>query len=115
MSDVSIARAGWIGAIVMGAVAVIALTVGCLPKITTRRRWSELREKESAYDLAIERIAENQQMRAALMHVRDIIKDGAMTGFNCHDGDWADRLFASQGLTHPLVRGHQQSAGNPDA
>lgn len=35
----------------------------------------------------------------ALINVRKIIADGAMTGFNWKDGDWADRLFASQQVT----------------
>lgn len=35
----------------------------------------------------------------ALVLVREIIKDGAMVGFNPLDGDWADRLFKSQGVS----------------
>jgi hypothetical protein len=37
--------------------------------------------------------------RKALLNVRGIISEGAMTGFNWKDGDWADRLFASQRMT----------------
>jgi len=40
-----------------------------------------------------------QEMLAALEHVRSIIKDAALTGFNHADGDWAERLFASQQVT----------------
>ena len=47
-----------------------------------------------------ELVAERDQLRVAVTLVREIIKDGAMTGFNCHDGDWAERLFASQAVTH---------------
>lgn len=36
---------------------------------------------------------------AAVEHVRSIISEASATGFNCHDGDWAERLFASQGWT----------------
>ncbi len=36
----------------------------------------------------------------ALRNVHKIICEAAMTGFNCHDGDWAERLFASQQKTH---------------
>jgi hypothetical protein len=39
----------------------------------------------------------------AIKLVRSIIVDGAKTGFNCHDGDWADRLYASQGITQPIL------------
>lgn len=52
--------------------------------------------------------AEALRLRAALVHVRAIIKDGALTGFNCHDGDWAERLFASQGLTHAALHDSSQ-------
>jgi hypothetical protein len=51
---------------------------------------------------------ERDKARAALRHVRAIITDGALTGFNCLDGDWAERLYASQALTHAAVR--EQSA-----
>lgn len=42
---------------------------------------------------------EAERLRTALKLVRGIIVDAAMTGFNCHDGDWAQRLFESQGTT----------------
>ena len=35
----------------------------------------------------------------ALVDVRKIIAEGAMEGFNPKAGDWAERLFASQGNT----------------
>lgn len=38
-------------------------------------------------------------LQDALRHVRSIIVDGAMTGFNWKDGDWTERLFASQQIT----------------
>jgi hypothetical protein len=41
---------------------------------------------------------------AALKHVRSIIVDGAMVGFNpLAGGDWAERLFASQQMTSRIV------------
>ena len=44
------------------------------------------------------------EMLAALEGVRKIISDGAMTGFNCHDGDWAERLFESQRQTSMAIK-----------
>lgn len=108
MSDVSFASAGWFGKALLIAGVFIFGAIQQMPKLTNRRRWDELREKEAAYDLAVQRIGENQQLRTALEHVRSIIKDGAMTGFNCHDGDWAERLFASQGVTYNALRAVQQ-------
>jgi hypothetical protein len=43
-------------------------------------------------------------MVSALEGVRKIISEGAMTGFNCHDGDWAERLFASQATTSAALK-----------
>lgn len=40
---------------------------------------------------------------AALQHVRKLIVEGAMTGFNYKDGDWAEKLFNSQALSHAAV------------
>jgi hypothetical protein len=40
----------------------------------------------------------------ALENVREIIAEGAMTGFNYKDGDWAERLFASQQVTSAALR-----------
>jgi hypothetical protein len=57
----------------------------------------------------IERLTrERDALRAAVLHVREIIKDGATTGFNCLDGDWADRLFASQAITYAALRNEQE-------
>jgi hypothetical protein len=52
-----------------------------------------------------------EQLEAALVHVRSIIKDGAETGFNWKEGDWAERLYASQGVTHAALhpRNHRIS------
>lgn len=35
----------------------------------------------------------------ALIEVRILITEGALTGFNPKDGDWAERLYKSQGDT----------------
>lgn len=47
--------------------------------------------------------AEIKELRAALDIVRGIIVEGAMEGFNPLVGDWAERLFASQALTHAAL------------
>lgn len=44
------------------------------------------------------------ELLAALKNVRQIISDGALTGFNCHDGDWAERLFASQAQSSAAIK-----------
>lgn len=43
----------------------------------------------------------------ALRQVRSIISDGAATGFNCHDGDWAERLFKSQAATFAALQAYE--------
>lgn len=43
------------------------------------------------------------ELLAALQLVRELIVEAAMTGFNCHDGDWAERLFASQQVSHDAI------------
>ena len=40
----------------------------------------------------------------ALKATRSIVSDGAMVGFNCHDGDWAQRLYANQARLSTLIR-----------
>lgn len=54
------------------------------------------------------------EMFSALLAVRKIIIDGAMTGFNCHDGDWAERLFASQQVTHAAITKAKAPIPRPD-
>jgi hypothetical protein len=49
-------------------------------------------------------IAAAPDMLAALRNVQKIITDGAMTGFNYRDGDWAERLFESQQVTSAAIR-----------
>ena len=48
-------------------------------------------------------IAAAPEMLAALRNVQKLIAEAAMTGFNCHDGDWAERLFASQHDTSTAI------------
>lgn len=48
-------------------------------------------------------IAAAPAMRDALLNVRKIIADAAMTGFNWKDGDWVERLFASQAVTSDAI------------
>lgn len=43
-------------------------------------------------------------MLAALRNVNKLISEAAMVGFNWKDGDWADRLFASQQVTSAAIR-----------
>lgn len=50
------------------------------------------------------------QMLDALLNVRKLISEAAITGFNCHDGDWADRLFASQQKTSNAIASATGSA-----
>ncbi len=45
----------------------------------------------------------------ALREVRALIAAGAMTGFNCHDGDWAEKLFHSQQETSASLSALEQS------
>lgn len=52
----------------------------------------------------------NAELVAALEHVRSLIVEGALVGFNCGEGDWAERLFASQAMTFEAVK---KAGGNP--
>lgn len=53
---------------------------------------------------AIGTVGASGEMLAALKHVRSIVADGAATGFNWKDGDWAERLYASQQMTSTAVQ-----------
>lgn len=48
-------------------------------------------------------IAAAPAMLAALRNVQKLISEAAMTGFNCHDGNWAERLFFSQQMTSDAI------------
>jgi hypothetical protein len=53
---------------------------------------------------------------AALLNVRKIISEAALTGFNCNDGDWVDRLFFSQQKTSAAIaRATNKAPGSPVA
>jgi hypothetical protein len=53
---------------------------------------------------------------AALLNVQKIISEAALTGFNCKDGDWADRLFFSQQKTSAAIaRATNSAPGSPVA
>jgi Lar family restriction alleviation protein len=73
---------------------------GCVEAWNRRADAAELTRLRSEN---AELVGARDQLRVAITLVREIIKDGAMTGFNCHDGDWAERLFASQAVTHRAI------------
>jgi hypothetical protein len=60
-------------------------------------------------------IAAAPQMLEALRNVQKLISEAAMTGFNCHDGDWAERLFASQQVTSAAIKSAVASQESRDA
>lgn len=50
-------------------------------------------------------IAAAPELLEAIISTRKLVSEAAMTGFNCHDGDWAERLFANQaGLSAALAK-----------
>lgn len=49
-------------------------------------------------------LAHIEELEKALRNVQKLISEAAMTGFNCHDGDWAERLFASQQVTSRVLK-----------
>lgn len=51
-----------------------------------------------------------EEMARALEHVRAIIADAAMTGFNYNDGNWVERLYASQAITHAALSLHVEGS-----
>ncbi len=55
--------------------------------------------------------AEIEGLRAALRAVQKLISEAAMTGFNCHDGDWAERLFHSQQATSRALQPKPADSG----
>lgn len=47
-----------------------------------------------------------EEMMKVLVETRSLVAEGAMVGFNPHDGDWAERLFVNQGkITNALAGG----------
>ena len=49
-------------------------------------------------------LKQRDDLVASLTAVRKIIAEGAATGFNCNDGDWAERLYQSQQATSRALR-----------
>ena len=43
-----------------------------------------------------EMLAEYDAMLATIRDTRALVTEGAMTGFNCKEGNWAERLFINQ-------------------
>ena len=49
-------------------------------------------------------IAAAPDMYAALVHIREIIAEGAKVGFNPTNGEWAEKLFLSQQKSSRAVK-----------
>lgn len=37
-----------------------------------------------------------KQIHKIILDTRELVKEAALTGFNYHDGNWAEKLFANQ-------------------
>ncbi len=45
-----------------------------------------------------------EEMEDALKAVNKLVAEGAATGFNCHEGTWAEDLFYSQQATSSALK-----------
>ncbi len=52
---------------------------------------------------------DTSELLTALENVRAIIAEAAMVGFNYKDGDWAQRLYASQQITSDAIKNANMS------
>jgi len=60
--------------------------------------------KTDPYEANARMIAAAPDMLAALKALNKLISEAALTGFNYKDGDWADRLYASQQTTSAAIK-----------
>ena len=51
--------------------------------------------------------AENEVLKEHLELLHGLIVDGAKEGFNPMEGDWAEKLFISNGKTYKLIKGDE--------
>lgn len=73
---------------------------------------ADLASIRSVYDFAALE-AKITELRAAVLATRALVSEAALTGFNCKDGDWAERLFANQAALTDTIkpRALEQKAG----
>jgi hypothetical protein len=62
----------------------------------------EPRDANAAF--IVKAVNNHEALIKALKNVQVLISEAAMTGFNWKDGDWAERLFASQQETSAILR-----------
>ena len=69
----------------------------------------------SEADNEIERLKSYQSdLIEALRDVQMLISEAAGTGFNCHDGNWAERLFFSQQKTIDVLKRLDKDDSHPE-
>jgi len=61
-------------------------------------------EYEANAHLIVRAVHAHYGLIEALENVQKLIAEAAMTGFNCRDGDWAERLFFSQQKTSAALK-----------
>lgn len=49
-------------------------------------------------------IAASPDLLAVAKKTRGLVSEAAATGFNCHDGDWAERIYANQAALTAAIR-----------
>jgi hypothetical protein len=69
-----------------------------IPTALLHRAYATADAQLAAKDATIARLV------GALTVTRAIVVDGAMTGFNCHDGDWAERLYTNNGAITAAIK-----------
>ena len=80
----------------------LVAAIGALPALLDEIEAKDARIADLERQLA--------EAREALQNVKKIISEGALTGFDCMNGDWGNRLYASQQKTSATIRAILASA-----
>jgi len=64
------------------------------------------------YDALAQKDKEIAAFREVISTTRKLVAEAALTGFNCHDGDWAERLFFNQQSLSKAIDPARNAGGN---
>lgn len=80
-----------------------SLLITCGLVLTSVTTGGKEETEQAAQDIALA-INQHDALVAQLNVLHKLICEGSVSGFNPHEGDWAEKLFMSQNTTHHLLK-----------
>lgn len=70
--------------------------------------WSQV--DHDVLDTLARRVLAAEKLVEALTATRSLVSEASAVGFNCYDGDWAERLFSNNGKISRSLTAYREAS-----